>query len=464
MKRTLYFTVSIAIFGLVLGVSSASHAQDGALKFENLRFEEDWSAYPENREAGFPDSLKKIQLTDTIWTSIGGELRARAEIWSNFEFSRANDEAFLLYRAFVHADTHFNEHWRVFSEIRYSGLTERDLPGGRRDKLDADYGDIWNFFVEAQYPIGELAATFRLGRQELQFGKERLISPLDWSNNRRIFSGGLVRLEDVQNAWTVDLFITAPVIIDRKSLNKNDRDHLFSGAYLTKKLSTDRIYGFDAYLLAYISDNGAAINEDRYTLGGRIWGGLVSNLNYDVEAAYQFGDLGTTDIRAYMFTADLTYTFSELTGVPWITAGFGYASGDNNAFDGKSETFDPLFPLGHAFLGYIDAVGRQNIVDIHATVGAWPIENKLRVRADFHRFWLAEKNDALYNAGGVPVQSGIGTENDVGIEIDLTALYKFGAHTSLLVGYGHFFAGDFIEISVPGKDIDFFFTQIGYTF
>lgn len=403
-------------------------------------------------------------MSDNFWLSIDGELRARFELWNNFGFSDANDDAFTTYRAFLHTDLHFGEHWRIFLEGRYSGLTERDLPGGRRDALDADYGDIWNTFLEAKYNIGGVDVMARLGRLELQYGIQRLVSPLDWANNRRIFEGGLVRLQGPDGLWSADLFVTSPVIIDRNEFNEHDDHHLFSGIYGTRKFASSKVKGVDTYFFALNSISGATVDEDRYTLGGRVWGEIIENLSYDFEAAYQFGDLEGADIRAFMIAGEVKYTFADVRYTPWVGLGVDYASGDDDPTDGDVETFNQLFPFGHWFLGNIDVVGRQNIIDLHASAGAWPVAKTIRVHADFHIFRLADDDDALYNAGGSVLRAGNGSENEVGTELDLTLLYKMNRHTSVLVGYNHFFAGDLIEQTGPSDDVDFFYTWFVFTF
>ena len=149
---------------------------------------------------------------------------------------------------------------------------------------------------------------------------------------------------------------------------------------------------------------------------------------------------------------------------PWGTVGFDYASGDDDPADSDIGTFDQLFPLGHAFNGYIDIIGRQNIIDLHGTIGFWPIVKKVSVKGDYHLFRLAEDTDALYNAGGGVVRSGGVNEDDVGSEFDLTVTYTFDRHTTFWLGYSHFFAGDFIEVTGSSSDIDFVYLQAKYTF
>jgi hypothetical protein len=56
------------------------------------------------------------------------------------------------------------------------------------------------------------------------------------------------------------------------------------------------------------------------------------------------------------------------------------------------------------------------------------------------------------------------TARYVGAEIDLLANYPFTRHLLGYVGYSHFFAGDFIRKTGLGRDSDFFYTALRYTF
>ena len=56
-----------------------------------------------------------------------------------------------------------------------------------------------------------------------------------------------------------------------------------------------------------------------------------------------------------------------------------------------------------------------------------------------------------------------GASRDIGGEIDLTTTYAFDRHFSLLGGYSHFFAGEFIDQSGKDQDIDFVYFSLQYT-
>jgi hypothetical protein len=128
------------------------------------------------------------------------------------------------------------------------------------------------------------------------------------------------------------------------------------------------------------------------------------------------------------------------------------------------DPFDRLFPTGHAYLGYIDMVGRQNIVDLRGGASIDPLQS-LDFALDLHNFWRAEDEDALYSPGGAIVRSGsAGSSNYVGTEIDLTIRYRMDHHISWQAGYSHFLAGDFIEESGSSHDVDFGYLMGLFTF
>ena len=117
-----------------------------------------------------------------------------------------------------------------------------------------------------------------------------------------------------------------------------------------------------------------------------------------------------------------------------------------------------------AYLGYIDVVGRQNIIDFNLGVTCKPTP-KLGAKIAGHFLWRDEREDALYNAGGGVVRPGApGTDREVGQEIDLTLTYRFDRHLIGELGYSHFFAGDFLEETGESDDIDFVYLQLQYTF
>ena len=153
----------------------------------------------------------------------------------------------------------------------------------------------------------------------------------------------------------------------------------------------------------------------------------------------------------------------EAHASPRLYLGLDFASGDNKA-GGDVQTFSQLFPLGHAYLGFIDVIGRQNNVAFSTGISLKPTE-KVVCRVDGFYFLRASDEDVVYNPGsGVVRTTGTSGSRDVGAEIDFTVKYIFNRHFVGAVGYSHFFPGEFIEETGPARDIDFYYLMSTFTF
>lgn len=457
------FVNQCAWVAVALSIASLSHgAEPPALL--NLRYEEDAAAYREIPASGALAEAKYIPLGDSSdsFLSLGGQGRVRWENWNNFGFGPANDDDFGLLRLRVHGDLHLGPAFRVFVEGKSATATDRDLPGGRRT-LDVDELDLQNAFVDVKQELRDWTATLRLGRQELSYGAQRLVSPLDWSNTRRTFDG--VRAIAQHQGWRIDAFATRPVTLEKYEFNEPDDDQAFYGLYAVHAVPGRKLV-YDLYLLRLDRDALASGDEERSTAGVRLNGTCpLTGVEFDAEGGWQFGDAGDRDIEAWFGAVEAGYTLAEVAMKPRLYLGYDYASGDSDAGDDKVETFHQLFPLGHAYFGYADVLGRQNVTDFSQGISCWPVEKKVQLRLDHHLFHRAETADAAYNVGGgVLREADAGTSSEIGSELDVTATYKYSRNVLLAAGYSRFFAGDFIEESGPSEDIDFAYVSAQYTF
>lgn len=445
-------------------------------KYLPLVFEENWSVLrdmPADRRTDLWDPIKYVELNEdgSWWASFGGSTRLRVESWWHFAFgdSPGADDTYLLYRQLLHGDFHFGEHLRVFIEGKSALATPRTLPGGTRP-VDVDTIALEQLFLDLRLPFDDdVTLTIRPGRQEFLFGRQRLVSPLGWSNTLRRWQGVDVILE--AGRWDVHGFWTRYVPVKKYAFNTPAYENQFYGIYATGPL-TDTGVDLDLYFLGLENQdpqtfNGTTGSEHRFTIGGRVFGDFPdTTMDYDFEGAYQFGSVGAGNVSAMMIGSQFGYRVPQWWSTPRFFIGFDFGSGDRTA-GGSVQTFNQLYPLGHGNLGYIDIIGRQNIIDLSLGATARPTD-KLSVYLAGHLFWRPEAADALYNAGGAVVRPGApGTSLDAGQEIDLVVGYAFNRHLKAEVGYSHFFAGDFIGETAPvglSNDIDFLYLQATYTF
>lgn len=433
--------------------------------YQVLRQNEDWSVLLREPQQDVWDPVKFIRLDDDgdAFASIGGSARVRGEGWRGFGFEDGADDEYALSRALLHMDLHIGPHVRLFAEGRTAQSTERSLPGGHRPG-DVDYLDVQQLFVDiAASDLGDVdSVTLRPGRQLLSFGSERLVSPLDWSNAMRTWDG--VSLAATAYEWTVTAFWALFVPIDSTDLNEEEADEKLFGLYATRPADRDEV-STDAYWLVNRrvgqSFNGTTGREDRHTLGLRLWGQTRLGIDYELEGAFQTGELNTEHISAFMLSYEAGYTLEALAARGWV--GFDYASGDEEP-GGSVQTFSQLYPNSHDHLGITDAIGRQNITDGSAGI-EWTPRSNLELNLAGHVFWLANENDALYDATGTAVRAG-GTASSrfIGTELDLTAKLYTGDHLVWSLGYGHFFTDSALRQSGSSEDVDFFYVGTEYVF
>jgi hypothetical protein len=382
--------------------------------------------------------------------------------------------------------------------------------------------DIQEAYVDLRN-LGDLSpmlenVELRLGRWQAHYGNHRLIGHLNWANQARSYDGARVKWNNKKNAW-VDFFAwqvketvtggTAGGGVLGTTPSTSKFDELLWGVYSQYKFD-GALKGnlIEPYLIMRHQSTEqdptltAAPNfnkEQRYTAGFRLDGRNISGLgglDYTVEPAWQFGSVeynpdNTIDsglnvnrseaIQAFALYAGAGYTFKDMAWTPRIGYAYVFASGDDNHGTGAAETFDHIYPTGHAQLGYMDYAAWQNIKDHQIHFSIKP-SKKLVVDAKFHIFSLDEEADSWYSVaggtgagapgGGSEIRRGAdtflnaagvqeGVDDDLGQEIDVTVKYKLFKNFGVVAGYSHFFAGDFIEDTGAGIDrgVDWFYLQ-----
>lgn len=466
----------VALIFAVLASSNSVSAQTPAEpekpkprpKFLNLRYNEDFSYLEDLRgednayATDWGDPLKNIDLGGDWRMDIGGEFRFRLEAKSNAAFGRSlqtqNTQQF--YRWMVHFDIRHRDLFRVFVQGIVAHAEDQDGPF---NFLHENHGDLQQLFFDLRLGGDQSPFVLRVGRQDLLYGNQRFVSPLEWASTRRRFDA--VKLMYSTPTWDVDAFYAKPVVVKREQGDDWNEDFDFWGVYSTYKGWEN--HGLDLYFLGIdrtqdtLNPNGNSGDQSIFTLGSRFFG-KTGGFDYEAEVAGQWGTWAGDTVQAWSWTIDGGHTWKELSCQPRIGAGFDWASGDEDPFDGKVGTFNQMFPLGHKYFGFLDLIGRQNITAMNVNMSAWAIPKKVKARIAYHTFWLNDSRDALYNVGGAPTlrdPSGRSGEQ-VGHELDLTVAWKIDVHSSMLFGYSHFFDSNFVHRLVSDDDDpDFFYVQ-----
>jgi len=80
-------------------------------------------------------------------------------------------------------------------------------------------------------------------------------------------------------------------------------------------------------------------------------------------------------------------------------------------------------------------------------------------------FWRQSTHDGIYGPAVNLIQSG--TTSDaryVGNQAEALLEWRLGRHFTFAMDYAHFFAGDFLEETTPGKDVDYFSAWVTFRF
>lgn len=318
--------------------------------------------------------------------------------------------------------------------------------------------------------IWDLPLDVRLGRQQLSFGRERLVGAADFSLSGRTFDA--YRFHFAFGALGISLFSAKLVDTNAPGLPglpvKSDEDRNFSGAYFSRE--GGRLERLDVYWLRDIDKTRLiALDEiKRHTLGVLGRASLGRGLSFETEYAYQGGDAGgPLDIDAQMLVAELSYACKEKRESKAALA-FEWATGDGDPTDDKLRTFSQLFPTGHGHLGTMDYVGRQNIQDLRGQIGSRLIR-QVSGTLDLHVFRLDKPEDAWFDDQGRVMQAGIRVfgpdptrrTRDLGQELDLLFHYTGFPGAAIETGYSRFFAGDVIRAGgAPADDSDWVYLQV----
>ncbi len=400
---------------------------------------------PNNTDTDFFDPLKRVRVGDNWLFSTGGELRNRLVSEYNSRLTQA-DNNYDLTRVRVYGDLWFRDDFRVFAEFLGAYSNWQDLAPL---PTDVDRADFLNLFVDAKVAeLGGQPVYARVGRQELLYGSQRLISPPDWNNTRRTFQGAKVfrHSEDLD----VDLFWVQPVVPNPGRLDSVDNNQNFAGVWTTTRPQKGQ--AIDLYYLMLDNTNNVVqqgIQRGRFTLntfGGRYVGDRDGAYLWDFEGAMQLGSVAAHNVIAGMAVAGLGYHVKDVPLNPTFWAYYDYASGDDNPTGGTVHTFNQLFPFGHYYFGWLDVVGRQNIHDFNLHMYLYPA-NWVQFDLQYHNFWLAASRDALYNAAGNAIrrdptgQSG----THVGQEVDAIVNFHVTKHSDVLTGYSYLWGGEFLR-------------------
>ncbi len=190
------------------------------------------------------EGLKGLELGDRGRLDVGGQYRLRHHSERNMRNVNTSpgtaiggltgrDDDFLLDRTRLYSDYKINQRLRVYAEFLHAKSHFEDFAPRIIEENDFDIQNLFADAVLLDSEFGKLSG--RYGRQELLFGAQRLLSPLDWANTRRTFEGGRLTWSDDHR--TTDLLLVRPATLRPEDHDTPNQDQALWGVYNSSKVS-----------------------------------------------------------------------------------------------------------------------------------------------------------------------------------------------------------------------------------
>ncbi|MDT8341514.1 MAG: alginate export family protein [Longimicrobiales bacterium] len=326
-----------------------------------------------------------------------------------------------------------------FQDVRFFG---EEL--GTLSDFDADNQDLHQGWLEVGTENSTLA--LRVGRQEANYGEERLVGAVDWTQQGRAFDGARLRV-NADERLTVDVL---GFQLAESAAPTQFEDASFWGAYGVYQAGAGRT--LDAYALwRYNASDGG--DTDQWTSGLR-YAASDGGFNYRVEGAWQTGERVGSDVSAWLLAAQVGRDFHQ--GRAGVTLWLDYLSGNDPGSD-EVGVFETLFATNHKFYGFADLftdiplhTAGRGLVDM-AVKGRWQVHPDWRLNLDLHRFTVAE-DDGL-------------ADDHLGTEVDLTLTRSLFYGLRVSGGASYVFEGDaLLPVRGIGEDVQFVYVMLDLVF
>jgi len=387
------------------------------------------------------DEVDWLGREEASWLDLGLDYRARYDLRHN-DFRRPelgiNDPFLLRTRAYLGVKEILDP-FRFAAEFedarRYNSLEPIDGRDVNQHELIQLFGEL--YFEE---PLG-IDKTLRLqaGRLAFEYTDRRLISRADWRNTTNNFQGVRGTLGEEPDNWQLDVLAVQPMERNPSGLDQADPGTLFFGVVGDWRQWSHIVTWQPYYLLYQQDDRDGRADREIHTVALRGYGvNAETNIDYDLDVALQFGRDDGRQHRAFALHTDVGYTFDTPT-TPRVSAGFGYASGDRDPNDNRSNRFDRLYGFGRPW-SINDYFNWDNLITPRVRFSC-QINEHANLEASYSAFWLASATDSWLLADLQDPTGQSGTF--LGHELEAHFRWSATKRTDIIVGYAYFAPGEF---------------------
>ncbi len=370
---------------------------------------------------------------------IGGFVRGEGSgnfLMRDYSYKPGGSEGRFLYRVKPYAYWHPTDYLDIHAEGQAYGFD------GGQDSFHR--ASLYQGFAEARLPQSD-RLSLKIGRQDFSYGSTFILGPDSFFDGMS-FDAMRLRVKPLKNV-TVDLFGGNYAQPFSGGISGS-----LAGIYSTMAFSEGN--ALEAYV---IRDDGTAVRHDGeklYNFGLR-GTAVMGPVALELEPVYQSGDLFSNTlgrnvpVNAYGGHADAIITVPVVEYNSKLLLGYAYGSGDRDSLAGISAgkefrnqnndscvvgDMSMIVDLSGLTVGTTHASGLQ----IYALGWGIDLSKELNISAA-SRYFVANK---------VPD----GFSRQIGLETDFSLTYAFNNDLSILLGYDHFFTGQFFRDATGRSD------------
>jgi hypothetical protein len=316
---------------------------------------------------------------------------------------------------------------------------------------------------------------------------ERLVGPFGYTHTTRSFDG--VRVTYDRPRWNATAFVSRPTAGGYEvSANREIDDVGLAGVALTaKSLPQAPPTDLRVFYLYYDDTRNSSLKVDNrprpvrqadtkgiavHTWGGhavtavRLGPGTVDALLW---AAFQAGDWGLLNHRAWAYAVELGYQLPHLPGSPWFRVGSNRSSGDDDPADDDHKTFFQVLPTARIYAQF-PFFNLMNNEDVFVQLILRP-HPRVTVRGDYHWLRVTEPRDLWYAGGGATNDdvfgfSGLptGGRRELAHLLDLGLTVKLHERLTAYLYYGHAFGQGVVKTTFTGAEADYGYIDLTFRY
>jgi hypothetical protein len=303
------------------------------------------------------------------------------------------------------------------------------------------------FEAWAEYSFTEKWSS-RIGRQSLSYDNQRIIGGLDWANQGRSFDAALVKYKGKNSQLDLGFALNADSEAKVAPVTPYSTD-VFKDMQYAWYHTTVKNLGVSLLVLnvgkEYLK-TPTEVGLNYFQTFGTYGKYTAAKIGVDYSLYGQTGKIGKNTVSAWEVALNVGYAFSSKFKA---TAGYEFLSGkDQGSTSTMVKSFTPIFGTNHAFNGFMDYFYVGN----HAnSVGL----NDLSIKLDFpiHKLKVSVASH-LFSAPNKIMVGSLEQDSYLGMELDLTAVYKLDKDVLLTAGYSQMFASDSMVVLKGGTGLN----------